>query len=259
MHPMQAPSRERASTPGQASSPGEAFSRLPVWDFPIRLFHWLLVVSCVAAMVSGKLGGNLIDWHARVGVFILGLVAFRFLWGFVGSPTARFVNFVRGPTAIRSYLRGEWSGIGHNPLGALAVIALLVFLALQGASGVFSNDDIAFQGPLFELVSKALSDRITGMHGMFAYCLQAVVALHVSAIVYYKSVKKLDLVRPMFRGYIQVSAEHQGQGRPRKPGLRNVAAFAVSVAFAVAVAYAASGGLLGDTQAVPSQSIAPSW
>ncbi|MCA0187776.1 MAG: cytochrome b/b6 domain-containing protein, partial [Proteobacteria bacterium] len=66
--------------------------RQRVWDLPIRLFHWLLVASIAFAYVSGQLGGNLIDWHARAGFFIVGLVVFRLVWGVVGTPTARFAT-----------------------------------------------------------------------------------------------------------------------------------------------------------------------
>ena len=105
----------------------------PIWDLPLRLFHWLLVASVGFAYVSGHLGGNLIEWHARAGFAIIGLVSFRLVWGLVGSPTARFSHFVRGPAAIRAYLRGEWRGVGHNPLGALSVTFLIpVFGVLWG-------------------------------------------------------------------------------------------------------------------------------
>lgn len=138
--------------------------RQRVWDLPTRIFHWLLAVGIVVAMVTGQIGGALIDWHGRSGLFILGLVIFRVVWGFVGAPTARFSQFVRGPAAIRSYLRGEWKGIGHNPLGALSVLALIALTAAQVGTGLFANDDISFQGPLADLISKEWSDQSRGLH-----------------------------------------------------------------------------------------------
>ena len=135
-----------------------------VWDLPLRLFHWLLAAAVIAAMLTGQVGGNLMVWHGRLGILIAGLLGFRLAWGIVGSTHSRFASFVRGPAAIIAYLRGHWHGLGHNPLGALSVLGLLTVLGLQAGGGLFANDDIAFQGPLYGLVSKDTSDWMTGLH-----------------------------------------------------------------------------------------------
>ncbi|HPR06711.1 MAG TPA: cytochrome b/b6 domain-containing protein, partial [Denitromonas sp.] len=104
-----------------------------IWDLPTRLFHWLLVVCVIGAIISTKIGGNAMLWHGRFGLAIVGLLGFRLAWGVVGSHTARFAQFVRGPATIAAYLRGQWQGIGHNPLGALSVLAMLLVLVGAGS------------------------------------------------------------------------------------------------------------------------------
>lgn len=231
--------------------------RQRVWDLPIRLFHWLLVASIAFAYVSGQLGGNLIDWHARAGFFIVGLVVFRLVWGVVGTPTARFATFVRGPAAIAAYLRGEWRGIGHNPLGALSVLGLLALVGAQAATGLFTNDDIAFQGPFADWVGKELSDRFHGWHALLQNGLLALIGVHVAAIVFYARVKKENLVKPMITGWAEAPATTTPASR-RGGG---VVAFVVSALIAGAATWAAAGGLLPPPPPAAAQPAAapPAW
>lgn len=175
-----------------------------VWDLPLRLFHWSLVVAVTAAYVTAKIGGSWIDWHGRIGALILALLVFRIVWGFVGSTHARFVTFFPTYTRLTAYLRGRWQGIGHNPLGALSVFALLAVMTAQVLTGLFANDDIGFEGPLYPLVDKSLSDRLTGFHSQSFNALLALLVLHVVAIVFYRWVKKTNLVRPMLTGKKEV-------------------------------------------------------
>lgn len=231
--------------------------RQRVWDLPIRLFHWLLVASIAFAYVSGQLGGNLIDWHARAGFLIVGLVVFRLVWGVVGTPTARFATFVRGPAAIAAYLRGEWRGIGHNPLGALSVLGLLALVGAQAATGLFTNDDIAFQGPFADWVGKELSDRFHGWHALLQNGLLALIGVHVAAIVFYARVKKENLVKPMITGWAEAPATTTPASR-RGGG---VVAFVVSALIAGAATWAAAGGLLPPPPPAAAQPAAapPAW
>ena len=175
-----------------------------VWDAPLRVFHWLLAPAVAAALVTGEIGGNLMEWHGRCGLFILGLVTFRILWGLVGSTHARFLSFLPSPARLRAYLKGQWRGLGHNPLGALSVFGLLALLLLQAGTGLFANDDIAFRGPLARLVSDSLGDRLTGIHHLAATLLMAMVGLHLAAIVFYVRVKKQKLLQPMITGLKKV-------------------------------------------------------
>jgi cytochrome b len=138
--------------------------RIKVWDLPTRVFHWSLFVSVTFALLTGLEGGNWMVWHARAGLLILGLLIFRLVWGLLGSTYARFAEFAPTPGRLLAYLQGRWQGLGHNPLGALSVFALLALLLWQASSGLFSNDDIAFDGPLYDLVSKSTSDWLSSLH-----------------------------------------------------------------------------------------------
>lgn len=229
----------------------DATPRVRVWDLPTRLFHWSLVVLVVAAFVTAKIGGNTMLWHGRIGLAILGLLVFRIVWGFVGSTYARFVQFVRGPKAILAYLRGEWHAHGHNPIGALSVLGLLGVLALQAATGLFANDDIAFEGYLAALVDSSLSTRITGIHMLLEKVLMALVALHIGAIVFYAHAKKQNLVKPMLTGWADGSGESAQGGSPL--------AFVAAVLIAAVAIWAASGAFLPPPPAPPAGQQAPDF
>lgn len=171
-----------------------------VWDGATRAFHWLLVVALVALYVTGKIGGNAMEWHQRIGYVALGLVGFRIIWGFVGSETSRFTHFVRGPRAIREYLTGNWPvAAGHNPLGAISVLVLLASVLFQAVSGLFANDDILLEGPYASVVSKDLSDAITRLHHGNANLLLGLTILHVIVIGFHLA-RGNNLIRPMLTG-----------------------------------------------------------
>lgn len=181
-------------------------NRILVWDLPLRLFHWLLVLLVVVSVVSAKIGGNAMQIHLLSGYAILALVLFRILWGFLGGAHARFASFVRGPAAVIAYLRAlprhqAGQHLGHNPAGAWSVIIMLIVLLAQAGTGLFANDDIATEGPLAKLVSKALSDRITGAHHLNVKLLYALIALHLSAVAYYLLYKRENLIKPMLTGF----------------------------------------------------------
>jgi cytochrome b len=171
-----------------------------VWDWPLRLFHWLLVAAVVGAYASGKAGGEWTDWHGRFGTMALGLLVFRLLWGFVGSRHARFTDFFPTLPRLVAYFKGNWQGAGHNPAGAIAVFALLGTLAALVGTGLFANDDIAFEGPLFHLIDKDLSDKLSGWHIRIVNLLLILVGLHLIAIAFYQRVKKNNLILPMLTG-----------------------------------------------------------
>lgn len=157
---------------------------IPVWDPALRLFHWSLVACVVGAVISVKIGGNAMRWHQGFGLAVLGLIVWRLQWGFVGPQTARFCAFVRGPREILAYVRGQWHGVGHNPLGALSVLALLGLFGLQALLGLFTYDEIAFRGPLARLVDPDWQLRLTHWHRMLEPLLWLIVLLHVGAIVF---------------------------------------------------------------------------
>ncbi len=140
----------------------------PVWDLPIRLFHWLLAALIAFSWWSVEYDHT--SWHIWSGCAILTLLIFRLLWGFVGSSTARFSSFIRGPRAVVDYLRGKWTGTGHTPLGALSVVALLLAVSVQVGLGLFSEDeDGIFMGPLAKQVSSDTSDKVRDIHALWFY------------------------------------------------------------------------------------------
>ncbi|MDR2838497.1 MAG: cytochrome b/b6 domain-containing protein [Azonexus sp.] len=229
-----------------------SLKRIRLWDLPTRLFHWLLVLSVIAAIISGQLGGGLIDWHGRIGLLIIGLLAFRLVWGLIGSTYARFAQFFPTPAKIRAYLKGEWHEPGHNPLGAFSVFGLLAVLLIQAALGLFANDDIAFKGPLFDLVDKSLSNRLTGLHHLIANLLFILIGLHVAAIAFYAIVKKDNLVRPMLTGDKEVNNGQDARGG-------GLIALIVALLLAGAAVYGASGDWLPPPPPPPPAAEVPSW
>lgn len=180
--------------------------RVRVWDLPTRLFHWVLAACVIGSVVSAKIGGNAMVWHFRLGYVVFTLLAFRLLWGMVGGRWSRFGSFVYAPATLLRYLRGgsraeEHHEVGHSPLGALSVFALLVILGAQVGSGLFADDEIANTGPLIKFVSGATSSTLTAWHKTFGqWTILALVALHVAAIAMYRLRRGRDLVRPMLVG-----------------------------------------------------------
>lgn len=224
-----------------------------IWDLPLRLFHWMLALAVIGAMVTGQIGGNLMIWHGRLGIVIAGLLGFRLAWGLVGSTYARFASFVRGPATIMAYLRGQWHGLGHNPLGALSVLGMLIALGLQTAGGLFGNDDIAFQGPLYALVSKDTSDWLTGLHRKGFWLILLLVAAHLAAIAFYLRVHQDNLVRPMITGRKPVTDPDAMQPAQGGGGL----AFILAISVGIATAYGASGAW--QPPPPPEPAAAPAW
>jgi cytochrome b len=199
-----------------------------VWDLPTRLFHWTLTLCIVLGIIFVKIGGNAMQWHAYCGYLALALVVFRIIWGFAGSWHARFANFVPSPKRLVAYLKGETAGgLGHNPLGGLSVIALLLAVLLQASTGLFADDDIFFQGPLTKYVSNATVAFLTSIHRFNQYIIMALVALHIGAILFYQIYKKESLVGPMITGdkkilvtnEVSVSTESIDTGKQRLTAL----------------------------------------
>lgn len=177
-----------------------------VWDLPTRVFHWVLALCVIGSVVSAKIGGNAIEWHMRLGYAIFALLAFRILWGLVGGRWSRFAAFVYAPGTLLRYLRGasrpdEHHDVGHSPLGALSVFALLAVLAAQVGTGLFADDEIATTGPLNKFVAGSTGLALTGWHkGWGETLVIALALLHVAAVLVYLVAKKRNLVRPMWTG-----------------------------------------------------------
>jgi cytochrome b len=180
--------------------------RVKVWDLPVRVFHWTLVLLILFSWWSGKEGGNVMQYHMWSGYAILTLGLFRLVWAFCGSSSARFADFVRGPHAALACLRTlperrAGTHVGHNPLGGWNVLLLWACILLQAGTGLFSNDDIVTEGPLYKLVTKETSDFLTSIHYYNFYVLLALAAAHIGAVLFYLCYKADNLIKPMFTGY----------------------------------------------------------
>lgn len=175
-----------------------------VWDAPTRLCHWALALCFAGLLVTSQVGGAAMEWHFRLGYGVLTLLLFRTVWGLVGGHWSRFSSFVVGPAGIWRYLQGRrkpHDDVGHNPLGSLSVLLLLLFLGAQVGTGLMSDDDIAAAGPLTRFVSSAWVENATYYHkDIGKFILLGLVGLHLAAIAFYYFRRQDNLVTPMITG-----------------------------------------------------------
>ena len=222
------------------AAPPDGRERIAVWDAPVRLVHWAVVVLFGLMWWTGKTGH--MDQHKLAGYALLALVVFRLLWGFAGSTTARFASFVRGPVTMARYAAGLATGrvktfvVGHNPMGGWSVVALLTLLALSLGTGLFAEDTDGLEsGPLAARASYAVTSGAATWHGRLFDALLVLTALHLGAIVFYAVFKRDDLVSPMVRGSKLGPA---GTSSMRPAGLaRLLLSAAAAVGLAVWTAY----------------------
>lgn len=179
-----------------------------IWDLPLRLFHAALAIVFLLAWLSVEILDDL-ELHFLCGYTLLGLMVFRLIWGVVGTEHARFKGFVVGPTAIVRFLSGHVESYrgGHNPLGALSVIFLITAITAQAISGLFTDDEYYFFGPLNRFVSADLADLMSAFHHLNADIILIAVGLHLLAIAYYELIKRERLILPMITGYKQDNAK----------------------------------------------------
>jgi cytochrome b len=202
-----------------------------IWDLPLRLFHWLLVLTLGGSWLTHELGTAWMDWHVRLGYFALGLVVFRILWGFVGPRHARFASFLRSPGAAFAYARAWAAGrpphvAGHSPMAGYAVLALLLSVALQATSGLFKSDDFLIQGPWHHAAPSWLNDLAATVHGANFNVLLGLVGLHLTVMAIYRWRLERNLVGAMITG------------RRALPGQEAIASDRLAVALAAALAAA---------------------
>lgn len=190
-----------------------------VWDFPIRIFHWLIVALVAAAYATWRL--NWMVCHGWVGYAILTLLLFRLSWGFSGSETARFSHFLTSPRTVLLHLK-HWfrrepdHQVGHNPAGGWMVMLLLALMLIETLTGVYVANDVADEGPLTEIVPTRATNAIASAHAIVWYALLAAVLLHVLAIAGFAAVKGQNLLRPMVTGtkILPANIPAPGAGRP---------------------------------------------
>lgn len=183
--------------------PQKSLHKIRVWDLPTRFFHWGLVACIFGSAISGLVGGSALAWHFRFGYGVIALLAFRIVWGLVGGRWSRFGAFIYAPQSILDYIRGSGKpehSVGHSPLGALSVFALLMFLAAQVSTGLMSDDEVAFSGPLTHLVSNATVELATFYHAAVGkWVILGLVLLHIGAVIFYQR-RQHKLINAMLHG-----------------------------------------------------------
>lgn len=188
-------------------------TRIKIWDLAIRVFHWALVVAFAMSSYSAfqdKVMTGYDVMHLNAGLAILILATSRLVWGFVGSSSALFTSFVCGPRKVFEYIRfirgsKGYEYIGHNPLGGWFVVTVIIALIVQATMGLYSSDDILFEGPLAASVGEQLSSQITGYHETLGITLMALACIHIASVILYSFGKGVELIKPMITGYKVVS------------------------------------------------------
>ncbi|UOG90571.1 MAG: cytochrome b/b6 domain-containing protein [Candidatus Thiothrix sulfatifontis] len=176
-----------------------------LWDLPTRLFHWTLVIGIGFSWFSAEIGGNWMVWHERSGILLLALVLFRVIWGFIGSDTSRFRQFLAVPAKALEHLRELRSQAtafhgGHNPLGAWMVVVLLLAVLTQAVTGLFATDDIMTEGPLMGLVSGSTAEWLTSIHHLGFNSILLLAGVHIAAVFFYRFYKRTNLIKAMVVG-----------------------------------------------------------
>jgi len=231
-------------------------ARVPAWDLPTRLFHWTLVLLLATAWASFEfseaLGDERLVYHRWNGLSLLTLIVWRVLWGLVGPGTARFATFVRGPAAALGYGRDVVRGVprhfvGHNPLGALLIVALLALVGTMGTLGLFTVEENELAtGPLYRYAGEAWAKVATSWHRfLFEPVLLALAALHIAANVLYGLVKKEPLIAAMITGD-KPAADYEdaaGAAPLARPGRRALVCLGAAVAIVFGTILALGGKL----------------
>lgn len=208
-----------------------------MWDGFLRLFHWALVACMAVSWATAELGVEYREWHFYSGYGVIGLLVFRLLWGVWGTPYARFFHFLRGPARVIAYVKARGKNLpppetypGHNPLGGVAVVALLALVAAQAITGLFTDDEILYTGPYNDAVSNSLAAELTEWHHLLFDGLLVLVAVHVFAIVIYKWRFEESLTRAMFTGRKPVESFGGFLPVSAVPWVRGLLAIALAIA-----------------------------
>ena len=200
--------------------------KILAWDLPTRIFKWGLVVLVADAWISNRYGGSVPNWHRWNGYAILVLLAFRVLWGFVGGSTSRFAAFAASPMRALGYARDLFVGgrerrfLGHNPLGAYMIFALMIAVALQALSGLYSADQdrLVIDGPLAKTVSDSTVDRVSAFHTSWFDIILVLIAVHIAVNVLYGFVKRDPVIQGMITG-VKPRADYEDQLEARPGGI----------------------------------------
>ncbi len=199
--------------------PTESFRAAQIWDLPTRLFHWLLVLLVGTNLfLIGPRGGIETVIHFVAGFAIAGLLLFRLLWGFIGSPRSRFVDFVRPWPTVRTYLDRlrrlqPPSAVGHNPLGGWMIVVLLTALAVMIATGLFASGRHA-AGPFAHLISVGETGALGTVHSLVANLLIGLICVHIAGVAVEWFLTGENLVKSMVNGRKELPADVAAQERP---------------------------------------------
>lgn len=184
-----------------------------VWDPAVRIFHWATVLLLGFSWYAVEAQDDWLEYHMWAGYAILTLLLARLAWGFVGTTYARFGSFLHSPRAVLRDLlslhsrRSHRAMAGHTPLGGVNIVLMIVCLLVQIGTGLFANDDVFTEGPLFQLVSKNTSDTLTAIHHLNFNVLLTLVVLHVTAVFYHLVHRRENLIGPMITGYKKMAGD----------------------------------------------------
>lgn len=199
---------KRNNQPITVSRASEGLRKEKIWDLVTRVWHWAFAIAVCAGWILGEyMSFDTVRWHFYNGYVVLGLLAFRLLWGLVGPAPVRFHNFFPTPAGLWRYLkrfyRRQPSGApGHNPLGALSVYALLLVVLGQAGSGLFLESDDYFESaPLHSSAPKAVVSTMSTVHHTLSSFIFVLVIMHVAAIGFYLIWKRENLIQPMITGW----------------------------------------------------------
>ncbi len=236
---MQVLPSELSQLNADGPSPSAATRPVTVWDLPLRLFHWALLLLFLVAYETGS-RPQYYGMHEAAGLALFGLLIFRLIWGFIGNRAARFSSFLKGPRAVAAHIRELLQGhtppaAGHNPLGGWAVMVMLLLLLIESVSGLFSST-FDYSGPLAPLVSDDWADRMATVHAVNLDLLLAMIGLHLIGIVLTSILERANLVASMIHGRKHLAAAAGPQSVRGNPWIR--------AALAGLAAAALAGGVL---------------
>ena len=169
-----------------------------IWDLNIRIFHLMLIITIIISIISGKFSYFYI--HEISGLTLFFLILFRIYWGFFGGHYSKFKNFNLNKNFLINYFTNkEKKYFGHNPLGSLSIFSFFVLILLTSLSGMFSSDDIFYDGPFVKLAPQ-LVGIFTNIHDILHYFLYLLIILHLSAVSFYQFILKEKIINQMIDG-----------------------------------------------------------
>ena len=213
-----------------------------IWDLPLRLWHWALVVCLAGSWVTAEAGFDWTTTHFYFGYSALALVLFRLAWGVLGTFHSRYTSFLASPKTVIAYLRRKnpsEPARGHNPIGGWSSIIIVVLVGLQASSGLFISDDIFYAGPYNSVVNTGTADWLAGWHHRLFTLIQFTVLLHILAVSWYTWGKKEGLIQAMFHGRKMLPRGSTEEAVSEDRGLRASLLLIIAAALVATLVYLA--------------------